>query len=87
MRPFECITATDVQHAVELLARYGTSARLLAGGTDLLVDLKAANHGPRVLVDISRAPELKLLEVTPDVLILTMGAGNVDEIAKRFLAE
>ncbi len=26
-------------------------------------------------------------KVTPDCLILTMGAGNVDEIAKRFLAE
>ena len=26
-------------------------------------------------------------KVTPDCLILTMGAGNVDEISRRFLAE
>ena len=70
MKPFECITATDVQHAVELLARYGTGAQLLAGGTDLLVDLKTANCGPRVLVDISRAPGLKLLEVTREALVI-----------------
>ena len=70
MKPFECITATDVQHAVELLARNGTDARPLAGGTDLLVDLKTANRAPRLLVDLSRAPELKRLEVTHEALVI-----------------
>ena len=44
MKPFECITARDAEHAVELLVQYGTDARLLAGGTDLLVDIKNGVH-------------------------------------------
>jgi CO/xanthine dehydrogenase FAD-binding subunit len=70
MQPFECIRATDAQHAVELLARYGPTARLLAGGTDLLVDLKTANRGPGVVIDISRARDMKRLELSDDRLVI-----------------
>ena len=70
MRALDCITATNAQHAIELLARYGESARLLAGGTDLLVDLKTANCGPRVLVDITRVRELKQLELSDERLVI-----------------
>lgn len=42
--------------------------RPLAGGTDLLVDLKHTLNGPQVLVDIGRVPELKGIEKTPEGL-------------------
>jgi CO/xanthine dehydrogenase FAD-binding subunit len=70
MKPFECITARDAGHAVELLVQYGTDARLLAGGTDLLVDMKGGVHEPRVLVDLSRAQDLKRLELVDDLLVI-----------------
>jgi carbon-monoxide dehydrogenase medium subunit len=47
-----------------LLARHAGSARVLAGGTDLLVELGAATEGPLVLVDISRVPGLRGIERT-----------------------
>ena len=47
MKPFEYVAARDSQHAVALLAEYGSGAKVLAGGTDLLADLKAAQHSPR----------------------------------------
>lgn len=59
MRAFELFRARDSRHAVELLARHGPGARLLAGGTDLLVELKAAARAPQVVIDISSVADLK----------------------------
>lgn len=68
MRAFEYIAARDSRHAVALLAEHGLSARVLAGGTDLLVELKAASHVPQVVIDISRAEDLKQIALTADGL-------------------
>jgi CO/xanthine dehydrogenase FAD-binding subunit len=59
MKAFELVIARDAAHAVALLAEHGPSVKVLAGGTDLLVELKAASQVPRVLVDISRATDMK----------------------------
>ena len=68
MRAFELVTARDANHAVALLAQHSASAkvRIVAGGTDLMADLKfaPASHAPDVVVDISRADELKNIAVT-----------------------
>ncbi len=48
-----------VREAVAILERYQDEARVLAGGTDLLVDLRARARTPRHLVDIKGIPELK----------------------------
>ena len=70
MKPFEYVAARDSQHAVALLAEHGSGAKVLAGGTDLLADLKAAQHSPRVMVDISQAADLKGISLTNDGLRL-----------------
>ena len=64
MRAFELVTARDSLHAVALLAEHGPSVKVLAGGSDLLVDLKLAPDGPKVVVDISRAADLKHIAIT-----------------------
>ena len=64
MKAFELIAAKDSRHAVALLAEHGPGAKVLAGGTDLLVDLKSASDVPRVVVDISRAEDMRGIEVT-----------------------
>ena len=63
MRAFEYFTATDSKHAVALLAEHAP-ARVLAGGTDLLADLKSSpSHAPKTVVDISRASDMRKIEV------------------------
>ena len=64
MRAFEYITAKDSRHAVALLAEYGAAAKVLAGGTDLLVEFKDAPHVPQMVIDISRAEDLKNIALT-----------------------
>src|SRR3990172_1349524 len=68
MRGLELVSAKDSRHAVALLAEHAPSARILAGGTDLLVDLKSSPHTPRVVIDISRAEDLKIIARTDEGL-------------------
>ena len=50
--------ATSLEEAVDALARHGAQARLLAGGTDLLVDLKTGRQSFEHLVSINRIDTL-----------------------------
>ena len=64
MRAFNYVAAGDIQQAVGLLAEHGSEAKILAGGTDLLADLKSSPHTPRIVIDISRTQGLGGIEIT-----------------------
>jgi len=70
MRGFELVTARDSRHAVALLAQHSASAKVkvIAGGTDLMADLHFSSHIPDIVVDISRAEDLKHIAVTEEGL-------------------
>jgi len=68
MRAFEVVTARDAGQAVALLAERGSSARILAGGTDLLAEFKFASRVPDLVIDISRAADMKGITVTSEGL-------------------
>ncbi len=68
MQPFAYIAARNADDAVALLAEHGRSAKILAGGTDLLADLKSASDVPGLVIDISRAADLRGIAVTEDGL-------------------
>jgi len=68
MRAFEYVAAHDAAQAVALLAEHGASVKILAGGTDLLVELKSSSHVPKMIVDISRAADMKQIALTDDGL-------------------
>ncbi len=49
----------SVQHTVELLARFAPRARLIAGGTDLILELeRGVRQDVDILLDISRIPAM-----------------------------
>lgn len=56
----------SLDEAVRLLAHYNGSARVIAGGTDLLIDLQHQGHSEQLeaLVDITRIEELNTLSFT-----------------------
>lgn len=70
MKAFEFISAGNSREAVALLVQHGAAAKVLAGGTDLLADLKTSPHTPSVVVDISRAADLKGIAVTESGLVI-----------------
>jgi CO/xanthine dehydrogenase FAD-binding subunit len=71
---FELFKPTSLAEALELLARYGTDARPVAGGTNVLVELRDAFAGPPMLVDIGRLPELRGIEMSRDGSFVSAGA-------------
>ena len=58
LRPFALHRAESVEEASRLLAERGPEAMLYAGGTELLVLLKAGFVRPRWLIDVKRVPGL-----------------------------
>lgn len=55
--------AHSITDALEALASAPDAARLVAGGTDLLLDLQQGRHAPvHTLVDVSEIPEMKVIE-------------------------
>jgi carbon-monoxide dehydrogenase medium subunit len=62
MRDFEYEAPTSVAEAVRVLSQHNGSARPLAGGTDLIDQIRTGRHQPQVVVDIKKIPELSVLE-------------------------
>jgi CO/xanthine dehydrogenase FAD-binding subunit len=60
MKPaaFEYFAPTDIAEALDLLARYGDEAKILAGGQSLMPLMNMRLARPRVLVDINRLSAL-----------------------------
>jgi len=58
MRAFEYERPTSLVDAVGLLAEHGPDARMIAGGTDLIIRLRDGSIRPRVVVDVKRIAEL-----------------------------
>ena len=58
MKPFEYQAPASVADAIALLADQDIHARPLAGGTDLLVQLRRGLFEPGLLVDVKKIPEL-----------------------------
>jgi xanthine dehydrogenase iron-sulfur cluster and FAD-binding subunit A len=59
MSPFNYISVETVADACGVLAAHAADARVLAGGTDLLVEWRRPSaKPPEVVLDISRVPEL-----------------------------
>lgn len=63
MRPFEHVNAPDIKTAIALLSEPATEA--LAGGTDLLGELKARLRSPKRLVNLKTLSKLGEISYSP----------------------
>jgi xanthine dehydrogenase iron-sulfur cluster and FAD-binding subunit A len=59
-------TPTSINDALRLLAEYGPEARVVAGGTDLLVELQRGTRQARVLIDVTRIGGLDKVRLDDD---------------------
>jgi len=63
--PSKYLAPSSIDEALDLLAEHQTSARPIAGGTDLILEMaRGARTGITTLVDLSRIAELASIEIT-----------------------
>lgn len=61
LHPFAYHAPHSLEELLELLGRHGKESAVLAGGTDLLVNIRAGLAAPRHVVDLKGVPELHRL--------------------------
>ncbi|MCX6054857.1 MAG: FAD binding domain-containing protein [Chloroflexi bacterium] len=66
VRKFDYLEATTVEEALSWLEQYHGRARLLAGGTDLIVMMKMERLKPEAIIYIANIPGLNEIKVNPD---------------------
>jgi carbon-monoxide dehydrogenase medium subunit len=64
LRAIEYAAPTTVEEAVAILARHGSAARVLSGGTDLIVQAREGRRDVDVMVDAKTIPEANQIEFT-----------------------
>ena len=70
MQEFDYEAPTTLVDAISLLSKHGEAARGMAGGTDLIDQVRTGQRAPDVIVDLKKIPELNILELSPEGLRL-----------------
>jgi len=66
MTDLRYVSPRTLDEAVSAFAAAGSAARILAGGTDLLVQMRSGAVKPCVIVDIKKSGEMTAIEETAD---------------------
>lgn len=59
----EYLIPDTVEETLQLLSAHHGQAMIIAGGTDVLPDIRKGKHAPACLVDVTRIPELTKIEI------------------------
>jgi len=88
MKPFEYITVESATEACGVLGEHGAEARVLAGGTDLLIELRRdAKKTPKLVLDISRVAELQGIGDSDGSIMIGPLATHADLVRSEVLRE
>jgi len=64
MEPFEYLEPNSTTEVCSLLSQYGDDAKVIAGGTDLIVSMKKRILAPNYLIGMSQLPNLNHIDRT-----------------------
>ena len=77
---FEYIRAKNLNEAIRILSTEENGVKILAGGTDIFVEMKQGQSHPRLLVDIKSIPELSQLYIGPNGELILGAAVKLAEL-------
>lgn len=84
---FELLSPRSLGEAVDLASRHGDDCALLAGGTDLLDQLKQQRRTPRFVINLKAIPGLRQIEIGDDGIsigaLATLGALELNMDLRR----
>ena len=87
MKPFDFFQPQSTDAAIAELVAYGPNVKILAGGTDAVVDLKHTPDSLGLVVDISRLDDLKGISLTDAGLRIGAGVTHTDIVTNLLIAE
>jgi carbon-monoxide dehydrogenase medium subunit len=65
LQAFDYVAVRTIDEAISLLIAQGGQARLMAGGTDLIVQVREGRRRLRLIVDVKKIPEVNELSYDP----------------------
>ncbi len=77
----------SVDETLALLAQHGKDARLINGGTDLILEIERKLRTPKVVIDISRVQDLDRIALKGGVFHLGAGVTHNTVVRHRSLVE
>ena len=87
MRPFDFYAPKTVVEALELLDRYKDSVAMIAGGTDLTLELNEWKYQPAVVIDLKKLTELDYIKVENGVVRIGAMATHAKIAANEIIRE
>ena len=81
--PFNYFAPETLSDAHELLEKHGERAEILAGGTDLLVDIRNDMKQPDAVIDIKNIEELNGVEFDSDDGLIINAAATCTEVSSH----
>ncbi len=79
--PFDYIRASDPVEVTRLLLQHGANARLLMGGTDILVQMRDGVLSPPIVVDVKQLPGMTAISFDPETGLKVGAAASMNAIA------
>ena len=80
---FDYVRASDPDEVVRLLEQHGEAARLVMGGTDLLVRMRDGFIRPQVVVDVKHMPGMRDVVYDKQAGLTVGAAATMNEIARH----
>lgn len=80
LAPFEFVRPASVGEALALLAEHGARAKLVAGGTDVLPNLKHGLYEPEVVIGLSALDELRGFALRDDGSLAIGALTTLEEV-------
>ena len=85
MAVLDYVAPATVDEAVAVLKQHGQSARVLAGGTDLIVQEREHRRDVGVMVDVKGIPELTEVTIGGDGSLKVGAAASCASLYRRIL--
>jgi len=81
-------SASTIDEALAFLDKHGSEARVVAGGTDLILELESGGHPDlKALIDITRIPDLDRISLHGDRIVLGPLVTHNHVVASKLIRE
>ena len=81
MKEFELYEPESIEEAASLLAKFGGRGRILAGGTDLLVELKRGRLNLAAVINLKKIKGMNTIRFQQEGGLAHRGHGHLDPAA------